>query len=415
MFFVLKEQTLTYTNDLTRGEISMSLISMRRIILVAIALCFAICTSSLSDARDCTIKVIQNGHEIIPSIDNKISTYKLKADSFRIEGSDPGCPPYGIFPIADKHIEYLLRTPLLISPAFLGIAEKPDSYDILGGSGGNDPATTLDEMIKQATKDVNWAKKEYKALCDQLKYCPTPAMTYYRLAPFFNEKTRDFAEFKRWTSSSPLSAAAGLKHQVVVYTSERGVSNPNAKSVTFLIVKPHILVFDFQPNEQMQASESAPKSFNRDQSVINSFQVMCMLEKPDFDSLHAKAKAMQMLLMQNEKKPSAGNTVTRTAAWGGELTTGSFVLLIEEMSGSKGKSTGCAIIADVPNVDTLRVEAVKMLGLASIPEPEMGNDGSRSYVWDGTYGRGTTLILRDYKPVKRLGAMLKFLTMERRR
>jgi len=54
------------------------------------------------------------------------------------------------------------------------------------------------------------------------------------------------------------------------------------------------------------------------------------------------------------------------------------------------------------------------LKLSSEPEPEFGADGSRSFVWTGAEGPGTTLIIRDLTPSGRPGVMIKLLLMKPR-
>ncbi len=151
--------------------------------------------------------------------------------------------------------------------------------------------------------------------------------------------------------------------------------------------------------------------FNRVQSVINAFQVMCTLELPKFEPIEAKATAMRMQLQTNNNGTLPGNAATRSKSWAGSLTTGPFILLLDEMSGPKGKTTSCAIVAEVPDLDIFRTEAINTMKLAAMQTPEMGADGSRSFVWDESYGKGTTLILRDFKPTGKHGVMLKLLSM----
>jgi hypothetical protein len=158
------------------------------------------------------------------------------------------------------------------------------------------------------------------------------------------------------------------------------------------------------------AAEDTLPHFTRAQSVINAYQVMCTLELPNFDHLDAKATAMKMHLQSSTSSPSANNTVTRRKTWIGALTSGPFILLIDEMSGAKGRSTACAVAVDVPDIEAFRTEAVSMLKLRDVPAPEFGHDGSRSYVWEPAYGPGTTVIMRDFTPVKRPGIMVKLLS-----
>jgi hypothetical protein len=138
---------------------------------------------------------------------------------------------------------------------------------------------------------------------------------------------------------------------------------------------------------------------------------MCTLELPNFEHIDAKATAMRMQLQADNKGTLPGNAATHSKAWAGSLTTGPFVLLLDEMSGQKGKATGCAIVGEAPDLEAFRTEAINTMKLGVMQNPEMGADGSRSFIWDNIYGKGTTLILRDFKPAGKPGVMLKLLSM----
>jgi hypothetical protein len=155
------------------------------------------------------------------------------------------------------------------------------------------------------------------------------------------------------------------------------------------------------------AAENSPLHLNRAQSVINAFQVICSLEPLIFDRIDQKATVMQMQLQSNNSGPSAGNTVTRSKSWFGALMDGPFILLLDEMSGAKGKSTSCAIVADVPDRDAFRAEVIRTMKLPDAPAPEFRNDGSRSYFWDDVPAPGTTILERDFAPSGKPGVMLK--------
>jgi hypothetical protein len=164
-----------------------------------------------------------------------------------------------------------------------------------------------------------------------------------------------------------------------------------------------------------QAASDNPISFDRAQSVINTFQILCTIELPNFEHIAATATAMRMQLQADNNVASPGDTVTHSKSWVGGLTTGPFLLLLDEMSGSKGRSTSCAVAGDVPVLDDFRADAVNAMKLPAVPSPDMRSDGSRSFIWDGTFGPGTTLILLDFKPSAKPGVMLKLLTMDGRR
>jgi hypothetical protein len=162
---------------------------------------------------------------------------------------------------------------------------------------------------------------------------------------------------------------------------------------------------------QAAAAGDDPLHFSRAQSVINTFQVMCTLENLKFERIDQKATAMGMHLLSNDSGPSAGNTVTRSKSWAGTLTDGPFILLLDEMSGANRQSTSCAIVADVPDRDAFRAEAIRTMKLPAAPAPEFRNDGSRSYFWDGVFGSGTTVVDRDFAPSGKPGVMLKLLSV----
>lgn len=371
----------------------MPLLSMRSIILVAITLSFALCSISLSDANDCTIKINQDGREIIPSIDNKILTYKLRAAAFRVEVNGHGCSP-SISPVSEKdNVDYLLQKPLVMSPMGLGLASHPSMADILGGFGGGVSKATIDEIIEFRRSNHSWAKKEYNKLCIQLEFCPTPVMAYTRYWPFITQGHISYAEFKRWSQFTPLSAAAGIKHRVVVYTHVQSLTEKNAKLASFLIVRPHIIVLDFQQDTENTLS------FNRDQSLINRFQVMCMPELSNFDLLQQRAMIMPMKLISDKKSTSPDGVITREKTHMGILTTGPFYLILKDITDKDGKAISCAVAGEILNPDDFRAEAIDMMGLPPAAKP-IEYDGGKIFLWN-------RIILHDFKLNGRQGVMLQ--------
>jgi hypothetical protein len=168
------------------------------------------------------------------------------------------------------------------------------------------------------------------------------------------------------------------------------------------------LFVSMPPRSQAASDNGSPP--DRAHSLVNTFSIMCTLELPNFDHIDAKATAMRMQLQAMNTAPSAEGSVTRSKTWVGNLTTGPFALLVDEMSGPKGKATSCAVIGGVPDVDDFRAEAINAIKLPTAPQPEIGKDGSRSFVWDQLFGPGTTFIIRDFKPSGKPGVMLKVLT-----
>ena len=160
------------------------------------------------------------------------------------------------------------------------------------------------------------------------------------------------------------------------------------------------------------AESANPPAPGRSQSMIDTFQVMCTLELPDFERIDAKATVLRMRPEADSKLNAPGDGGFRSKSWIGNLTTGPFVLLLDETTGPKGKATSCAIVGEVPDLDAFRADAVAAMKLLAPAPPEIGNDGSRSFIWDRGFGPGTTLILRDFKTAGKPGIMLKLISAE---
>jgi hypothetical protein len=162
----------------------------------------------------------------------------------------------------------------------------------------------------------------------------------------------------------------------------------------------------------MGASSDAPPT-DRDGSVIDTFQVMCNLKLPNFADLDARATAMRMSVELDRSDPSTGGTVVRHKAWAGDLTTGPFGFLIDEMNGTKGTATSCAIVADVPDPDAFRTALIRTMGLSGDAQPQTVG-GARSFEWEHVSGPGTTLVLRDTTSAGKSIVMIKLISMQKR-
>ena len=121
------------------------------------------------------------------------------------------------------------------------------------------------------------------------------------------------------------------------------------------------------PRAMAESATSPPPS--RSQSMIDTFVVMCTLELPDFERIDAKATVLRMRPEADSKLNAPGDTVFRNKSWIGNLTTGPFVLLLDETTGSKGKATSCAIVGEVPDLEAFRADAVAAMKLPAAPPP----------------------------------------------
>ncbi|MFD1554828.1 hypothetical protein ACFSHT_04170 [Paraburkholderia silviterrae] len=153
---------------------------------------------------------------------------------------------------------------------------------------------------------------------------------------------------------------------------------------------------------------SQPK--DRDHSVLDAFQVMCNLELPVFSHVDAKATAMHMHLQGDTSAPGTNGSVTRHKMWVGGLTTGPFALLLDEMDGTKGVATSCAVAAQVPDVDGFRTALIDGMKLPPAT-PQTDQSGARTSEWHGISGPGTTLILRSIIKGETSSVMVKMIAM----
>lgn len=120
---------------------------------------------------------------------------------------------------------------------------------------------------------------------------------------------------------------------------------------------------------------------DRAAALVNAFEVMCTLNTLDVDVLSAYAKGVRMAPLADEATSTPTGEKVRERRWAGSLTTGPFVLRVEEMRGAKGVVTACAIDGPVPDADAFRAAVMRSQGLASAPAPQQV-DGTATYYWD---------------------------------
>ena len=96
------------------------------------------------------------------------------------------------------------------------------------------------------------------------------------------------------------------------------------------------------------AESANPSPPSRAQSMIDTFVVMCTLELPDFERIDAKATVLRMRPEADSKLNTPGDTVFRNKSWIGNLTTGPFVLLLDETTGRRGRRPAAPSSARCP-------------------------------------------------------------------
>ena len=196
---------------------------------------------------ECRVRVVQDGREVAPQVAGTLRSFKLEPADFRIVVEPTTCTPTMTL-ISRERLEYVMQTPLVFAPGGVFMAGSHETADILASVAGDNPRTTVNEVIAGSTDQKDWAQAEYKRLCGVLGYCPTPVLAFSTAWPFLDPKTgthREFAEFRRFTQfSKSMGPAAGRQVHAVVYTHYRSVSLRG--SPTFYVLRPHALSFDFR-------------------------------------------------------------------------------------------------------------------------------------------------------------------------
>jgi hypothetical protein len=111
-------------------------------------------------------------------------------------------------------------------------------------------------------------------------------------------------------------------------------------------------------------SASGAYAGDRAASLVNSFQVMCMLEPLDFARSDAKATAMKLPVRADIHPPpdSAGH-FNHAKTWLLPLKSGPHEFTINEVRGSTAHIKGCGIGAPDVDADDFRAELVKTMKL----------------------------------------------------
>ena len=203
-----------------------------------------------TDPTECSLRVIQDGRDILPEVSDKISSFKLAASDFKIEVSPRACNPS--ISLTDRHqLAYLTQTPLVFSTGSYWVAGDIESADMLASAAAlGNARTTIEEEIESFTSEISWAQQQYRNACSSLGYCPTPAKTFATAWPFLDpesKENRGVAEFKRLNQFRSLGQASGAVLVAVVYSNWKVISKGEKWSEKRLyLLKPHAIAFDFR-------------------------------------------------------------------------------------------------------------------------------------------------------------------------
>ena len=150
---------------------------------------------------------------------------------------------------------------------------------------------------------------------------------------------------------------------------------------------------------------------DRNDSLINAFEVMCTLELPNFSHIDAKATAMRMHVVYDVTKPSSFGAPIRRKGRSSALTMGSFGLLSDALTGPKGTVDSCVVFGQIDDADAFQAAFMKTIKSA----PTLQNvdaTGAPVSVWRDYLGPGTTLIFRITGKGNGASAMLALTSLK---
>lgn len=145
------------------------------------------------------------------------------------------------------------------------------------------------------------------------------------------------------------------------------------------------------------ASTSAAYADDRAASLVNSFQVMCMLEPLDFARSDAKATAMRLPVRTDIRPPpdSAGY-FNHAKTWLLPLKSGPHEFTVHETRGPSAHIKGCGIGAPDVDADDFKAELTKTMKLGKPTVEKVSADGNfRNTVWAD---KNLFLLLSDGSP-----------------
>lgn len=136
---------------------------------------------------------------------------------------------------------------------------------------------------------------------------------------------------------------------------------------------------------------------DRAAQLVNSFQVMCMLEPLDFARSDAKAAAMKLPVRQDlHPQPDASGYFVHSKSWLLPLKSGPHEFTIAEAHGPSGDVKTCGIAAPDVEAEDFKAELRKSMKLGKTASESISSDGKfRNTVWALN---GISLMLSDGSP-----------------
>jgi len=156
---------------------------------------------------------------------------------------------------------------------------------------------------------------------------------------------------------------------------------------------------------------SPASASERSAQLVNSFQVFCTLEAPNFERLVQQATAMKLPERQSLESPHQGDQFARSRSWLVGLNSGPHELATSEAHGPRVDVQTCGIAAPDADADEVRQDLATHMKLGEPVSVKNTPDGKlRTTTWEVKAPTATFLVmLADGLPAKTRGIYLTFL------
>jgi len=133
----------------------------------------------------------------------------------------------------------------------------------------------------------------------------------------------------------------------------------------------------------------------RTAALVNSFQVFCTLETPDFAALDAKATGMKLPVDNDLGARRSEGQFVHSKTWVVGLNSGPHALLGSEARGPEGEIAGCGIADHNAPGEEFKQDLVKAMKLGAPLREATTPDGKRVTTWQYA---GDILLLAEGTP-----------------
>ena len=151
-------------------------------------------------------------------------------------------------------------------------------------------------------------------------------------------------------------------------------------------------------------------ALDRTDSLINSFEVLCTLESPDFDRIDRRATAMQLKVQEDINRALGPGTVGRSKSWIATLTTGPHQWVVSDVKSPTTHEVDCGISA--PDADSVEFKK-KLIEQLKLGDPTSFDEEHSAHlnvtIWQNAFGPHSALRLMDGPTGNTRGVMVFYV------